>query len=144
MLEHVIEIWKKIKDLNSGEFKPFQHEFCYLHYITRHHWCRPLYWLMVAWHLQLACFAMLASCHLFSVQPEISPCTPLLNWVLSQYVLLHLKKKKRKDPTIRQTFKTKAIGNQLKNQTFQHKKTVWKINPIDKKIAPLWGDRLSL
>jgi len=32
-----------------------------------------------------------------------------------------------------QTFKTKAIENQLKNQTVQNKQ-LWKINPIDKKL----------
>jgi hypothetical protein len=48
-----------------------------------------------------------------------------------QYVL-HPKRKKRKEHH-NQTFKTNAIENQLKNQTFP-KKQLWKINPTDKNL----------
>ncbi len=60
----------------------------------------PTIALMVARHLQLSCFAMLASCHLFSVQPEISPCTALENWVLHNMSCTP-RKRKEKNITIR-------------------------------------------
>ncbi len=95
--------------------------------------------LMVAQHLHLSCFAKWTSCHHFSVRPEISPCTALENWVLHN---MSCTPRKRKEKNINnQTFKTKAIKNQLNNQTFP-KETAMENQPNWKKIAPLWGGDL--
>jgi hypothetical protein len=86
--------------------------------------------LMVALHLNLSCFAMLTSCHLFSVRPEISPWTALENLAVHSMWCTQKKRKKR----------TSTIGlskqRVLKtNPTIKFsKKKLWKINPIDKKL----------
>jgi hypothetical protein len=86
---------------------------------------------MVAGHLQLSCFAMLASCHLFSVQPEISPCTALENRVLHKMSCTR-RKRKEKNITIRLSKqKLLKINSRIK---LSKKKKLWKINPIDKKL----------
>jgi hypothetical protein len=91
----------------------------------------PTIALMVAWHLQLSCFAMLASCHLFSVQPEISPCTALENWVLHNMSCTR-GKRKEKNITIRLSKqKLLKINSRIK---LSQKNQLWKINPIDKKL----------
>jgi len=94
--------------------------------------------LMVAQHLQLSCVAMLASCHLFSVRPEISPCTALENWVLHNMSCTPKKRKKKKrTSTIR--LSKKSYQKSTQQSKFQQKKAM-KNQPNWSKTAPLWGD----
>jgi hypothetical protein len=68
---------------------------------------------------------MLASCHLFSVQPEIKSVLALLLRTESFTICpAPQKKEKKRKEHHNQTFKTKAIENQLKNQTFQNNKAM--------------------
>jgi hypothetical protein len=55
---------------------------------------------MVARQLNQSCFAVLTSCHLFSVRPELSPCAALENWVLHN-MSCTWRKKEEKNFTIR-------------------------------------------
>ncbi len=92
----------------------------------------PIVALMVAWHLHLSCFAMLASCHFFSVRPsEMSPCTALKNRVLHNMSFTQTKWNEKYNNN--QAFKRRTMENQPNNQTLL-KKTLWKINPIDQKL----------
>jgi hypothetical protein len=100
----------------------------------------PTIALMVARHLQLSCFSVLGSCHLFSVQPEISACTAFEFWVLHNMSCTQ-RKRKEKNITIRLSKqKLLKINSRIR---LSPKKKLWKINPIDNKFTTLrW--RLSL
>jgi len=68
----------------------------------------PTMALMVAQHPNLSCFAMLTSCHLFSVRPEISPWNALASWVVQS---MSCTQKKWKEKNINnRTFKKQRVS----------------------------------
>jgi len=70
----------------------------------------PIVALMVAWHVHLLCFAMLAS-YFFSVRPsEISPCIALKNEVLHNMSFTQTKWNEKYNNN--QAFKRRTMENQ--------------------------------
>jgi hypothetical protein len=91
----------------------------------------PTIALMVPQHPNLSCFAMLISCHLFSVRPEISPWTALESWVVQS---MSCTQKKWKEKNINNwTLKNKRYWKPTQQLDFKKQK-VLKANPTTQLI----------